>query len=228
MFTTINQLLATTLKKIGILVACHAQKHQAIVARKLLPRFANTPKNVNIDLPRNIVNPSRIFLGNDIYLGPNSLLIALTGYPGPTMQHPEKKGMKQSFDSRISIGNRVTSTGQLQVAAMSEIIIEDDVMFATNVNITDGFHGYTRIDEPYKYQEIINISSIIIKRGCWIGQNVVIFPGVTIGEMSVIGANSVVTKSIPERCIAVGAPAKVIKKWDESKETWIAVTKQTG
>ncbi len=228
MFTTINQLLATILKKIGILVACHTQQHQATVARKLLPRFANTPKNVNIDLPRNIVNPSRIFLGNDIYLGPNSLLIALTGYPGPTMQHPEKKGMTQHFDSKISIGNRVTSTGQLQVAAMSEIIIEDDVMFATNVNITDGFHGYTRIDEPYKYQEIINISSIIIKRGCWIGQNVVIFPGVTIGEMSIIGANSVVTKSIPERCIAVGSPAKVIKKWDKEEEDWAPVHDQTG
>ena len=223
MFTTINQLLATTLKKIGMLVACHTQKHQAIVARKLLPRFANTPKNVNIDLPRNIVNPSRIFMGNDIYLGPNALLIALTGYPGPTMQHPETKGMKQSFDSRISIGNRVTSTGQLQVAAMSEIIIEDDVMFATNVNITDGFHGYSRIDEPYKYQEIINIKPIIIKQGCWIGQNVVIFPGVMIGEMSIIGANSVVSKSIPERCIAVGSPAKVIKKWDEEEGDWVPV-----
>ncbi len=220
----INQLLTTMFKKIGILIACHSQKYQTIVAQKLLPRFANNPQNINIDLPRNIVNPDRIFLGNDIYIGPNSLLLALTGYPGPTMHHPDDKGIKQSFDSKISIGSRVTSTGQLQVAAMSEVIIEDDVMFATNVNITDGFHGYTRIDEAYKYQEIINIKPIIIKQGCWIGQNVVIFPGVIIGEMSIIGANSVVTKSIPERCIAVGAPAKVIKKWDERQERWVAVS----
>ena len=223
MFMTFNQLIETTLKKIGILVACHSHKYQAIVARKLLPRFANNPHNVNIDLPRNIVNPDRIFLGNDINLGPNSLLIALTGYPGPTMQHPEKKGIKQTFNSKISIGSRVTSTGQLQVAAMSEVIIEDDVMFATNVNITDGFHGYTRIDEPYKYQEINRIQPITIKQGCWIGQNVVIFPGVTIGEMTIIGANSVVTKSIPARCIAVGSPAKVVKKWDEEQAGWIVV-----
>jgi len=214
-------------KKIGILVACHSYMHEGIVAQKLLPRFANNPQNVNIDLPRNIVNSDRIFLGDNIYLGPNSLLIALTGYPGPTMQHPEKKGTTQTFDSRISIGSRVTSTGQLQVAAMSEIIIEDDVMFATNVNITDGFHGYTRIDEPFKYQEIIRIQPIRIKRGCWIGQNVVIFPGVTIGEMTVIGANSVVTKSIPERSIAVGSPAKVFKKWDEVEGGWVPVRNQT-
>jgi acetyltransferase-like isoleucine patch superfamily enzyme len=224
---SINQLVAKVFKKISILVCCNCQKYQSIVAQKMLPRFANNPKNVNIDLPRNIVNPDRIFLGNDIYLGPNSLLIALTGYPGPTMQHPERKGMKQAFDSKISIGSRVTSTGQLQVAAMSEVTIEDDVMFATNVNITDGFHGYTCIDEPYKYQEITRIQPITIKQGCWIGQNVVICPGVTIGEMTVIGANSVVTQSIPDRCIVVGAPAKVIKKWDETKEGWIAVNNQT-
>lgn len=223
MATIINRLLEATFKKIGILVACHSQKYQAIVARKLLPRFANHPQNVNIALPRNIVNPDRIFLGNDIYLGPNSLLIALARYPGPTMEHPEKKGTKQTFDSKISIGSRVTSTGQLQVAAMSEITIEDDVMFATNVNITDGFHGYTRIDEPFKYQDIFRIQPITIKQGCWIGQNVVIFPGVTIGEMSIIGANSVVAKSIPDRCIAVGMPAKVVKRWDAGLEAWVPV-----
>lgn len=228
MLRIINRLIEKTFKKIGILVACHSYRYQGIVAQKLLPRFANNPKNVNIDLPRNIVNPDRIFLGDDISLGPNSLLIALTGYPGPTMQHPEKKGMKQTFNSKISIGSRVTSTGQLQVAAMSEITIEDDVMFATNVNMTDGFHGYMHIDEPYKYQEIIRIQPITIKQGCWIGQNVVIFPGVTIGKMTIIGANSVVTKSIPERSIAVGSPARVIKKWDEVKKGWIAVPSQTG
>ncbi len=223
----LTRLIEATVKKIAILLACHSQKYQAIVARKLLPRFGNNPQNVNIDLPRNIVNPDRIFLGNDICLGPNSLLIALTVYPGPMIQHPEKKGPRQIFNSKISIGNRVTSTGQLQVAAMNEVTIEDDVMFATNVNITDGFHGFTRIDEPYKYQEMNRIQPITIKQGCWIGQNVVICPGVTIGEMSVIGANSVVTQSLPGRCIAVGSPAKVIKKWDEIQKGWINVSNQT-
>ena len=62
--------------------------------------------------------------------------------------------------------------------------------------------------------------------GCdsiWIGEHVVIMSGVDIGEMSIIGANSVVTKSIPPRSIAVGAPAKVIRKWDDSKGGWVPV-----
>ena len=228
MFRIINRLIERIFQKIGVLVACHSYTYQGIVAQKLMPRFANNPQNVSIDLPRNIVNPERIFLGNDIHLGPNSLLIALAGYPGPSMQHPEKKGMQQTFHSKISIGSRVVSTGQLQVAAMSEIIIEDDVMFATNVNITDGFHGYTRIDEPYKYQEIMRIQPIRIKQGCWIGQNVVIFPGVTIGEMSIVGANSVVVKSIPDHCIALGSPAKVVKNWDVNTESWVSVVPASG
>jgi len=136
------------------------------------------------------------------------------------MQHPEKKEVRQHFNPRISIGSRVTSTGHLQIAAMGEIIVEDDVMFASNVNMTDGLHGYQHVDEPYKYHDMFRIEPITVKKGCWIGQNVVILPGVTIGELAIVGANSVVTKSIPDRCIAVGAPAKVIKKWDATTETW--------
>ena len=161
-------------------------------------------------------------MGDDVSLGPNALLIAVTGYPGVTMQHPDKRERKQKFDSHISIGNRVTSTGQLQVAAMNRITIEDDVMFATNVNITDGFHGFTHTKEAYKYQELFRIQPIIIRQGCWIGQNVVICPGVTIGRMAIVGANSVVTKSLPDRCIAVGSPARVIKLWDDHLEEWIS------
>ena len=143
------------------------------------------------------------------------------------MQHPEKKEVRQHFNPRISIGSRVTSTGHLQIAAMKEIIVEDDVMFASNVNMTDGLHGYQHVDEPYKYQDMFRIEPITIKKGCWIGQNVVILPGVTIGELTIIGANSVVTRSIPDRCIAVGAPAKVIKKWDPTTGTWRCAANHT-
>jgi lipopolysaccharide O-acetyltransferase len=67
------------------------------------------------------------------------------------------------------------------------------------------------------------ISPVLIKQGCWIGQNVVILPGVTIGELAIIGANSVVTTSVPDRCIAVGVPAKVIKEWNKDIEGWISI-----
>lgn len=206
--------------KLGVLL--HEANHK--IAYKTLPKFGNSPKNVTIDLPRRIINPDRMFLGNNVSLGPGSFIIAVTLYPPPMMEHPEKKQHIQQFNSKIIIGNNVTSTADLQIAAQSEIIIEDHVMFASNIHINDALHGFENANEPYKYQKISRIAPILIKRGCWIGQNVVILPGVTIGELTMIGANSVVTKSIPDRCIAVGSPAKVIKKWDENTQRWVSVS----
>jgi acetyltransferase-like isoleucine patch superfamily enzyme len=190
-----------------------------------LPQFATTPRNLTIMLPRTICLPERISFGDDVWFGPGSLLVPVTKSPGPPLWPDSKpRTFEQRFEPKIVIGNRVTATASLTLGAHEAIIIEDDVMFAANVNLTDGFHGFENADEPYKYQPIFRIAPIVIRRGCWIGQNVVILPGVTIGELSIIGANSVVTKDIPARCIAVGSPARVIKKWDSGTLNWVETT----
>lgn len=198
------------------------QEAEIAIARQTLPRFATEPRNLRIDRPRRIIGAKRIFIGDSVWLGPGSLLVAVTRYPTSPMGWSGREP-RQIFDSRIMIGSGVVATAGLQVAAHREVIIEDDVLFATNVNITDGLHGHENPYEPYKYQEISHISPIVIKRGCWIGQNVVVLPGVTIGEFCIVGANSVVTESIPARSIAVGAPARVIKRWNESTREWDSV-----
>jgi acetyltransferase-like isoleucine patch superfamily enzyme len=210
-------------KKIAIKFGVLLQDVNEIIAHKTLPHFANNPKKLRIDLPRRIMNPERIYFGNNVFIGPGSLLFAMSHYPTVSMQPPDKKLPVQHFDSKIIIGNNVTATEGLQIAACREVNIGDDVMFASNVHINDGMHGYERADEPYKYQKMFRIAPIKIKRGCWIGQNVVILPGVEIGEFTIIGANSVVTRSLPKQSIAVGAPAKVVKKWDKQSQEWLPV-----
>ena len=217
----VRKLIRKLIRKFGVKLGILIHEVNHIVAYKTLPKFGNNPANLKINLPRKIINPHRIFLGDNVTLGPGSLIIATTHYPTMKMENPEKKQPVQRFDSKIIIGNNVTSTVNLQIAAQSEITIEDDVMFASNIHINDALHGFENANEPYKYQKIFRIAPILIKRGCWIGQNVVILPGVTIGKYSIIGANSVVTNSIPGRCIAVGTPAKVIKKWDETNQKWL-------
>ena len=64
-------------------------------------------------------------------------------------------------------------------------------------------------------------NGVVIGNGVWIGQRSIILPGVTIGEHSIIGANSVVTHDIPAYCIAAGQPAKIMKKWDFDNLTWV-------
>ena len=93
-------------------------------------------------------------------------------------------------------------------------------MFASNVFICDGLHSTRSAETPYKYQGMTRIAPIRIGRGSWIGQNVVILPGVNIGELVTVGANSVVTADIPPRSIALGNPAKVIKRWNATDGEW--------
>ena len=192
------------------------------IARASLPRFGNDPKNLNIDLPRNISGAERIFIGDDVDLGPGSFLIAVRRYPSQKMASPAFPMEPQTFEPALRIGNRVTATANLQLFAQTSITIEDDVMLASNVFMNDGSHGYRTATVPYKYQPIFKIAPIRVGRGSWIGQNVVIMPGVTIGEHAVIGANSVVTRSIPPHCIATGSPARVRKQWDHEKGCWVA------
>jgi lipopolysaccharide O-acetyltransferase len=198
-------------------------KKMEAIAEADLPKFANNPKNLRIKRPRRIFSAHRIYIGDDVSIGPGALLVPQVRYPSSVMQHPEKQFAVQTFDSRIVIGNRVTSSGMLTIAAIQEVTIEDDVMFASNVLVSDGMHGFENANVPYKYQKMWKIAPTVIKRGCWLGQNVVVMPGVTIGELSIVGANSVVTRSIPPRSIAAGVPARVIKRWDETAGKWIPV-----
>ena len=220
MYATLKK---TVKRKLAIKIGTMLEKFSADIAFHSLPQFANRPENLTLALPRRIHGAEFMTIGNDVCIGPNSLLMAITNYPASTMHRAADASSMQEFTPQIVIGNRVSATGGLQIAALMKICVEDDVMFATNINITDALHGFEHTSEPYKQQPMFRIAPITIQRGCWIGQNTVILPGVTIGEMSIIGANSVVSHSIPPRSIAFGSPAKVVKKWDEVGERWLCL-----
>ncbi len=214
-----NQLFKRIFQKLALKLGILLNQIEAKVAKASLPNFANSPINLIIDSPRRIINPEKMYFGDNVYLGPGSMIIAIQSYPDRGLNPPENV-KTNDYTPTIKIGSRVNSSGNLTVAALSEVEIGDDVLFASNVNITDGLHGYQNVEIPYKYQPMERIQPIKIGRGCWIGQNVVILPGITIGEMTIVGANSVVTKDLPSRCIAFGSPAQITKVWDESKSGW--------
>lgn len=116
--------------------------------------------------------------------------------------------------SNISIGkNVIVRPGTMLFADdFEKIVIQDNVMMGAGVHFYVNNHKFNRIDIPIIDQGYYPSEGIIIKNGAWIGANAIILPGVTIGINSVIGAGSIVTKSIPDYCIAVGNPAKVIKR----------------
>lgn len=121
---------------------------------------------------------------------------------------------------KIHLGNNVViRPGTMLFASplsndLKQIVIEDDVMLGSGVHIYVSNHTFSDVSKPIIWQGHQNVRPVHIGRGAWIGANVVILPGVSIGENSVIGAGSIVTHSIPARVVACGNPAKVIRLLD--------------
>jgi acetyltransferase-like isoleucine patch superfamily enzyme len=92
-------------------------------------------------------------------------------------------------------------------------------MLAQNIVLSGLNHGYEDISIPPRLQKVTT-KKITIADNVWIGANSVITAGVTIGKHSIIGAGSVVTKDIPDYAVAVGNPARVIKKYSFTTNSW--------
>jgi len=114
----------------------------------------------------------------------------------------------------IKIGSHCTIGACVHITAINGVTIGDHLLTGTNVLITDNSHGFTdktSLDMPPQEREVVSKGKVKIGNNVWIGNNVCVLPGVTIGDGVVIGANSVVTKDIPNYCVAVGNPAVVVK-----------------
>jgi acetyltransferase-like isoleucine patch superfamily enzyme len=122
---------------------------------------------------------------------------------------------KLVIHDHVSIGMNAT------ISAAKSIVIDEHVVTARNVYISDHTHKYDNINIPIALQGINLPAEVKIGAHTWLGQNSVILPGVTIGRHCIIGANSVVTKDIPDYSVAVGIPATVIKQYDGKNSAWI-------
>jgi acetyltransferase-like isoleucine patch superfamily enzyme len=117
-----------------------------------------------------------------------------------------------------NIGRRCT------ISAANSIVIGHSVLIAPNVFIADTHHEYRDISIPIMHQGITtNEDQVAIGDETWIGINAVIMGNVRIGKHCVIGANSVVNRAIPDYCVAVGNPARVVKIYDAVGRQWVSV-----
>ena len=114
----------------------------------------------------------------------------------------------------LAMGHDVYLNGGVSIEASHEIRIGSNVLIAPFASvIDDDSHLLQPGSQPHK-------GPTVIGDNVWLGGNVVVLPGVTIGDGSVVGANSVVTKDIPPRCFAAGTPAQVVRKL-EMDEDWV-------
>jgi len=132
-----------------------------------------------------------------------------------------KKGILIEFGENVQINDYV------HIAAVQSIKIGNNVLIASKVFITDHNHGYyNSTSQTHSHPSIppvqrpLSQNPVIIEDNVWIGEFVSIMPGVCIKEGAIIGAMSVVTKTIPAYSIAVGSPAQVIKTFNFETGKW--------
>jgi acetyltransferase-like isoleucine patch superfamily enzyme len=151
--------------------------------------------------PTTIFNERFITIGQDTLIGPDISLSAGMVPGQECITYPV-----------VSIGDRCLIGRGSGIVGHFSIEIGNDVWTGHNVYITDQNHGYEDVERPISQQSQPE-RAVKIGDGSWLGYGSVVLPGVTIGKHVVVGANSVVTHDIPDYSVAVGVPAKVIKRF---------------
>ncbi len=167
--------------------------------------FGSFGKNSKIIKPNSIEFPKNIFIGKKVLIRKNAWLAAnpLTG----------NKNCKLEIGDGTYVGNFA------HFYATSKIVIGRKVLIADRVYISDNSHGYKNIHLAIIDQPIEQLQEVLIDDGAWLGENVCIV-GVNVGKNSVIAANSVVTRNVPDYCVAAGIPAKIIKRFCFDRNDW--------
>ena len=160
--------------------------------------FDSFGANSVLQLPIRLSGEQRIAIGSRVFVGAGCWFQVLKG---------------ESDGVALTIGDGSAIAGYCVLSAAASIRLGRDVALARNVYIADHTHAYDDPTRPIHEQGITQVKPVEIADGAWLGENVVVLPGVRVGRGSVIGANAVVTKDIPDYSLAMGAPARVIRRF---------------
>lgn len=172
-------------------------------------RFGSWGEGSLIIAPIAIEGEADIHLGRDVLVAAGTCLAAsrLTG----------------AANCRLEIGDGCKIGRFNHIYATRAVRLGGRVLTGNGVYIADNLHGYRNIEQAVMDQPIVQRDDVTIGDGTWIGHNACVI-GVSIGRNCVIGAGAVVTRPIPDYCVAVGAPARIIRRHDAASGEWRATT----
>lgn len=178
-----------------------------------------------------IINLKNHFLfgsyGKDVYIEPGVVInrpryvhigdhVRIKRYTNINV-HPEDR---KSKDGILFIGENTHITQGAIISAFHRIVIEEDVGIGPYVCIVDNSRKAGDINRPLQEQNL-EIGPVHIGAGSWLAYNACVLPNVKIGKHCLIGALSIVNKDIPSYSVAVGCPARVVKRFDFNRKEWV-------
>ena len=171
-------------------------------------RFGKFGQGSSIMKGLQVHKPKGIYISNNVRIGKSCRLSCYS---------------TQSKNGTITVEDNCYIGDYLSIMTADDVLIREDTLFASFVTILGENHGMDpECGIKYGLQDLKG-SRVVISDHCWIGEKVIILPGVTIGAYCIIGAGSVVTHDIPSYSIAVGNPAKVVKIYSFEQKKWIKV-----
>jgi acetyltransferase-like isoleucine patch superfamily enzyme len=165
--------------------------------------FAAFGKRSVLQPPIRLKGEARISIGSDVFIGAGSWL--------QTLEHGGHLG-------ELRVGDGTSIAGTCVLSAASSVTLGRKVLLARNVYISDHIHRFDDREAAILDQGLTRVDPVEICDGAWLGQNVVVCPGVRVGRGAVVGANSVVTEDVPDRTLAVGAPARIVRAFEDDRE----------
>lgn len=171
--------------------------------------------NSRIESVLDVLNPEGMYIGENVFIQKDCL------FKIPCNNIDSKPRIV--IENGCNIGRRCT------ISAVNRIVIKRECIIAENVYIADYNFKYESIGIPIMHQGITSFEGeVVIGEGTWIGNNCVIAGNVKIGRGCTIGANSLVNSDIPDYCVAVGNPAKIIKVFNFESGKWVKIKDSDG
>lgn len=171
------------------------------------PAFRKLGKNVVVKKALIITRPF-VSIHNNVFIYYHARIEGIQTYEGVT------------FTPNIILDDFCTIQQNLHLTCAQKVYIGKNTAIAANVTITDVHHPYEDINLPIERQKI-KVNPVTIGDDCKIYNNSVILPGTTIGKHCTIGANSIVSGTIPDYSVVTGAPAKIIKRYCFERKEWL-------
>lgn len=178
--------------------------------------FQHTGINVHFGDHLTLRTTKRISLGNNVMISDYAML-SIRGSAFGKIEIGNSVLIGRGSEIRthsgtIRIDDYVNIGSECRISSTNRLHIGKHCLFAARCYVGGAQHSFDRTDQPIDRQPIVNKGGVVIENDVWLGAHVIVNDGVTIGQGAVIGAGSVVTRDIPPYAVAVGIPAKVIKR----------------